>query len=353
MPSTAPRHRVVIVSPALADANNGNWQTARRWQQMLAPQYAVRIVRQWPDAAASDADRVLLALHARRSAASASAWAAARGTADSAQGLAVVLTGTDLYRDIHANGEALQSLHLAQQLVVLQECGPASLPEALRRKARVMFQSTSARQALPKSHKQLRAVMVGHLREEKSPETLWAAARMLKDDNALFIDHIGDALDTALGEEARATAAACPQFRWLGGLAHEATRRRIQRAHLLVHASRMEGGAHVVMEAVRSGTPVLASRIDGNVGMLGHDYTGYFEWGDAAGLAALLRRCRKSQSEGQSRQNDPGSPMNQVASPGNLLAHLGAQCAQRAGLFAADTECAALRQLVAELQPPA
>ena len=36
--------RIVIVSPALADANNGNWQTARRWQRLLQPNQ-VRIVR--------------------------------------------------------------------------------------------------------------------------------------------------------------------------------------------------------------------------------------------------------------------------------------------------------------------
>ena len=29
--------RVCIVSPALADANNGNWHTAARWQRFLAP----------------------------------------------------------------------------------------------------------------------------------------------------------------------------------------------------------------------------------------------------------------------------------------------------------------------------
>ena len=58
----------------------------------------------------------------------------------------------------------------------------------------------------------------------------------------------------------------------------------------------MEGGAHVVMEAVRSGTPVLASRVAGNVGMLGADYAGYFEHGDAAALAALLERCREGQA---------------------------------------------------------
>jgi hypothetical protein len=55
--------RVVIVSPALADANNGNWQTARRWQQLLSA-HSARIVRQWPDAQA-DGDDVMLALHAR------------------------------------------------------------------------------------------------------------------------------------------------------------------------------------------------------------------------------------------------------------------------------------------------
>ena len=59
----------------------------------------------------------------------------------------------------------------------------------------------------------------------------------------------------------------------------------------------MEGGAHVVIEAVRSGTPVLASRIDGNVGLLGADYRGYFAPGDAAGAgepccSALPRRSR-------------------------------------------------------------
>lgn len=330
--------RVVIVSPALADANNGNWQTARRWQHLLAPCYSARIVRQWPDAAASERDRVLLALHARRSAASAAAWAATHGAAADAQGLAIVLTGTDLYRDIHSDPAAQRSLALAQRLVVLQERGPAALPAALRLKARVIFQSTSARQPLVKSQQHLRAVMVGHLRDEKSPQTLFAAARLLQNEPTLLIDHIGDALDPTLGEKARASAAACPNYRWLGGLAHEATRRRIQRAHVLVHCSRMEGGAHVIMEALRSGTPVLASRIDGNVGMLGDDYAGYFELDDAPALAGLLRRVR----EGQTNSGSAG-----------WLARLNEQCAQRALLFSPAAERAALLQLITELLAPA
>jgi putative glycosyltransferase (TIGR04348 family) len=323
---------VVIVSPALADANNGNWQTAWRWSRMLSASYRTRIVREWPDGPAASGDAVMLALHARRSAASIAAWSLARP----GHGLAVVLTGTDLYRDILGDAQARESIERAQHLVVLQERGPQALPAALRPKARVIFQSTTSRQPLAKTGEHLRAVMVGHLREEKSPQTLLQAAQRLKAEPGIWIDHIGAALDPALGEQAQATAAACPGYRWLGGLPREAVRRRIQRAHVLVHASRMEGGAHVIMEAVCSGTPVLASRVDGNVGMLGADYCGYFAHGDAAALADLLRQCRAGQ---------------QAANPtDDLLARLRAQCSQRAGLFAPDREQASLHHLIHDLQ---
>jgi putative glycosyltransferase (TIGR04348 family) len=318
--------QVVIVSPALADANNGNWQTARRWQRFLAPRYPARIVRAWPDAAAAG-DRIMLALHARRSASSIAAWYQAH-----AARLAVILTGTDLYRDIQTDAAAQASLRFAQALVVLQECGSQALPADLHEKTRVIFQSTTTRRQLLKPTRHLRALMVGHLREEKSPDTLFAAARRLVQHHDILIDHIGDPLDPELGVAAQATAANCPHYRWLGGLPHVATRRRIQQAHVLVHASRMEGGAHVVMEAIASGTPVLASRIDGNVGMLGADYAGYFAWGDAHQLAALLVQCRTSQHE-----------------PDGLLAQLADQCRQRAPLFIPALERSAVQGLVGDL----
>lgn len=323
--------QVVIVSPALRDANNGNWQTARRWQRHLAGVARTRIVTTWPDALAAG-DTAMIALHARRSASAIAAWDAAHA----GRGLALVLTGTDLYRDILVDDTAQRSLALAQVLVLLQECAPQALPAAMRGKARVVFQSTTARKALVKPSRHLRALMVGHLRDEKSPQTLFAAARLLAGRADILIDHIGAALDPALGEAARATMAAVPQYRWLGELPHETVRRRIQRAHVLIHASRMEGGAHVVMEAVASATPVLASHIAGNVGMLGADYAGYFAWGDAEGLAALLLRCRVSMSE----DGD------------GLLARLTAQSAQRAPLFAPAHERAALHQLVGDLLTP-
>ncbi len=322
---------ILIASPALADANNGNWQTAWRWSRLLAGHYRTQIVRDWQPGQHPDAE-ALLALHARRVAGPIAAWAAAHP----GRGLAVVLTGTDLYRDIQSDAAAQRSLALAQQLVVLQEQGPQALPAEWRGKTRVIFQSTTVRRTLAKTPRHLRVVMVGHLREEKSPDTLWAAARLLRAQPDIHIDHIGAALAPALGAAAQATMAQCPNYRWLGGLTHEATRRHIQRAHVLVHTSRMEGGAHAIMEAVCSGTPVLASRIDGNVGMLGPDYGGYFPWGDAAALTDLLQRCCEGMGEG-------------MASGASMLATLQAQCSLRAPLFEPAAERAALLALLHDL----
>ena len=314
-----------IVTPALADANNGNWQTARRWARMLSGHYRVRVAKAW---AQGDEGDVLLALHARRSAPSVAAWAKAHPE----RPLVLALTGTDLYRDIGTDADAQRSLALAHRLVALQAQGPLALPEALRGKCRVVFQSGTRRQTLAKTTTHLRAVMVGHLRDEKWPQTLFEAARLLSPDEGIHIDHIGAALDPTLGEAAQATARDCPHYRWLGGLPHAATRTRIQRAHVLVHTSRMEGGAHVLLEAVLCGTPVLASRIDGNVGMLGADYGGYFAPGDAPALVQTLRDCRAGLGE-----------------PGGRLAALHAQCELRAPLFDPRTEQAALLALLHEL----
>lgn len=318
------RPALCIVTPALADANNGNWQTAKRWTQMLSGHYRVRLRCAWPDG--EDAD-VLLALHARRSAASVAAWAQAHPD----RPLVLALTGTDLYKDIHDNADAQRSLELAHRLIVLQAQGVAELPRPLRAKTRVLYQSSTPRQTAVKTRKHLRVVMVGHLRDEKWPQVLWQAVQQIAPNEGICIDHIGKALDPALGEEATRVAREHPHYRWLGELPHAATRQHIQRAHVLVHTSRIEGGAHVIMEAVLSGTPVLASRISGNVGMLGEDYPGYFAPGDASALAHLLRLYRQT-----------------LADPHSQLAQLQRACEARATLFLPAREQATLLAVVNE-----
>jgi glycosyltransferase involved in cell wall biosynthesis len=75
-----------------------------------------------------------------------------------------------------------------------------------------------------------------------------------------------------------------PRRRALGVLAGSAA---------LVVTSRLEGGSNVVSEAIAAGVPVLSTRVDGSVGVLGADYPGLFPVGDAGALAALLVRAEE------------------------------------------------------------
>lgn len=307
--------RIVIASPALAQQNNGNWQTASRWAGFLAEGHAVDIVPHW-QAGDAPAD-LLIALHARRSAPSLAAFT----DAFPQRPAVLVLTGTDLYRDIDVDPGAAASLVRASALVLLQAAGLARLPAQVRAKAGVIYQSAEA--LAPTGARTREICMLGHLRDEKDPLTFMHAAALVTQPMV----HIGAALDPALESAARATQAAHPHYQWLGALPRDAARARLASSHAMVIASHMEGGANVIIEAVTSGVPVLASDIDGNRGMLGDDYAGYFAPGDAVALAALI-----------ARSFEPG-----------FLAHLQAQCAARALLFAPATEKAALRELVDNL----
>ena len=120
-----------------------------------------------------------------------------------------------------------------------------------------------------------------------------------------------------------------PRYRWRGEYPHHRALRIQARARLLVISSRMEGGANVVTEALAAGVPVIASRIPGNVGMLGRNYAGYFELGNARSLARLLTRAERNPA---------------------FLATLKRQCAARRPLVNRARERSALRALIAECQ---
>ena len=268
--------------------------------------------------------RALIALHARRSADS-----IARFREAFQQGpIALVLTGTDIYRDIDSDAAARHSLRCADHLVVLQKQALQRLSEGDRAKARVIVQSASGLLCGDKSEQSFDFIAIGHLREEKDPLTLMGAARLLTGLAGIRILHVGTALSDELGRAALETQDSCAHYRWLGGLPQPAARRRLARSRVLVHMSRLEGGANVIAEALRSRVPVLASRIDGNVGLLGAGYDGYFEAGDASALAALIR---------------------QVVEQPSFYCHLQAQCLLLEPLFRPAREATAVRKLVADM----
>ncbi len=282
--------RVAIISPALAAANNGNWQTARRWAQVLRAGHRVEVRTDWAAADGFDGDAsarpdVIVALHARRS-----AGAIARA-AEAGIPIALVMTGTDLYRDIATDPVAQRSLVLADRLVCLQARGPDALPEAVRPRALVIEQSAPARRPLPPRRRTVDLLLVGHLRPEKDPMTAVRALARLPDP-ALRLVHVGGTSEVRCGEAFARAAAADPRIERRGSLPHAAARRLIARGRVLLLPSVMEGGANVLIEALTSSVPVLASRIPGSIGLLGDDHPGFFEVGDDAALAALIVRCR-------------------------------------------------------------
>jgi putative glycosyltransferase (TIGR04348 family) len=276
--------RIAIVTPAGAGTRTGNRHTATRWARLLrSAGHRVSIALEWQ----GERCDALVALHARRSHGSIARYRAAHPAGP----LVVVLTGTDLYRDLPASAEAQRSLDLADRIVVLQEDAKRLLDPPLRRKTRVVYQSADPRVRRNPPARRFRIVVIGHLRDEKDPFRAVAALALLPDRPELEVVQVGGPLDPALGGEAERWITREPRYRWLGSVPHGRALGELARSHLLVVSSRMEGGANVISEAVRIGTPVLASWMSGNIGMLGKRYPGYYPLGDERTLASLIARA--------------------------------------------------------------
>lgn len=295
--------RIQIACPAPAGSTQGNRVTARRWARLLRELgHRASVVDSDAHGAGACRPDVLVALHARKSAAAAAAFRARRA----AGALVVVLTGTDVYGDLAAGGRraraALRTLELADRVVALQPAALAALPPRLRRRARVVLQSADVASAPPRRLRRLRraagapfeALVLAHLRREKDPLRAALAARLAPPDARLAVRLAGRSLDPRLAERARREERRNARFRWLGELPHRSALGRLARSDVLVVSSLQEGGANAVGEACRLGVPVLATRIPGNVGLLGPRHPGLFPPGDERALAELLQRAERA-----------------------------------------------------------
>jgi putative glycosyltransferase (TIGR04348 family) len=293
-----------------------------RWARILRGLgCSVSVQTEW-DGSACD---LMVALHARKSHASIKSFRRCHP----GKPAVLALTGTDIYRDIRHDDSARESLDLATRLVVLQEQALMELTARQRNKARVIFQSASMRLSPCPPRRIFRACVLGHLRKEKDPFRTALALRHLPEAARIEVVQAGKPLSAAMGSKARKLMEGEPRYRWVGELPHWRAMRLLSRSSLMVISSEMEGGAHVVSEAIALGVPVIASDIPGNRGLLGDDYPAYFPVGDEAALAGLLERAMDDEA---------------------FLRKLKSALARRRGLVDPDREAEAWRKLLVELR---
>jgi putative glycosyltransferase (TIGR04348 family) len=311
------------VTPAGKQSRAGNRTTAVRWARVLGELGHRVTISQSSDGAGAD---MMVAVHAWRSAASIRAFAERHP----GRPLVVLLAGTDIYRFQHSHpDETLGSMDRATALVGLHDLVSRAIPRRFGKKLRIIHQSAQPL-AAPRapSKRSFDVCVIGHLREEKDPLRAAYAARNLPPASRLRIVQLGKAHDARWAQAADEEMQCNPRFVWRGEVTGGQVRRQFARSHAMVISSVMEGGANVVSEAVVARLPIIASRIDGNVGLLGSDYAGYFPAEDTDALAQLLLKA----------ETDPA-----------FLKRLAVQCRRRRPLFQESRERAAWRRLLAEI----
>ena len=271
------------MTPAPPGSLHGNRFTALRWQRFLEELgYSVGITESW---SGGDAD-VLVALHAYRSHQSIVEFKKKYPS----RPIVLMLTGTDLYRDMAIHSEVLRSMEIADKLIVLQSSALDSIPSSLRYKAQVIYQSIEIDFPDPVFSEDFLVTIIGHLREEKDPFCLARSLPLLPSESKIIVRHLGKALNAQMEGLAQHFNTTFERYQWIGELSHTDTLMMLSQSRLMVISSHMEGGAHVVSEAIALGIPVIASDIPGNRGLLGEDYPGYYPVGNESALASLLSR---------------------------------------------------------------
>jgi putative glycosyltransferase (TIGR04348 family) len=276
---------ILIVTPPTGGVATGNRGTAGQWAGVLRGLgHRVEVT----DIYGGEAADVLVALHARKC-----HGVICRSKQDhSGTPVVVALTGTDLYPGLGA--EALESLRLADRVVVFQRRAWDRLPPEVRPKSSVIVQS-----AKPLDPPPARAIdpfvvaVAGHLRAVKDPMRAAEASRLLPPGSRVCVRHAGAVLEPEFRELVAREQRENSRYTWLGELSPDATRQLIASSQALVLSSRSEGGGRVIGEAVVCGTPVLASRNDATLSLLGEDHPGLFDFGDTAALAGLMAKLER------------------------------------------------------------
>lgn len=202
----------------------------------------------------------------------------------------VLIAGTDIYDTLPKGSEAgHRALKKADRIVVVQEAAIQRLPKEFREKAVVIPNSLDpiAVEASPDSGTFVISV-VGHPRPVKRPFLTIEAVSKHPEWEDVEVWQIGEALDEESRRQAEEWVTKDPRFRWVGGLPRKEALELLAKSSLTVNSSVSEMGANAILEAMTIGVPVLASRVEGNEGLLGEDYPGYFDEGELENVLQVI-----------------------------------------------------------------
>jgi putative glycosyltransferase (TIGR04348 family) len=278
--------RIALITPAARRARTGNRTTAARWARILRDLgHRVFIETDWSGAPAD----MMIAIHAWRSAVSAAQFRECYPD----RPVAVLLSGTDIYQFQKTHPKVTRrSMEIADALPCLHELAHRAIPKEFHSKLHVVHQSarplTQPRQP---SQRHFDVCVIGHLRDVKDPFRTAMAVRDLPAASRIRVRHFGKAHAPEWAVRAESEMARNPRYHWLGDRPGWEVRREYAKTRLMVLSSVMEGGANVISEAVVAGVPILASDIDGNIGLLGEDYAGTYPVKDTRALRDLLLRA--------------------------------------------------------------
>ena len=314
--------KIVLITPRGPTSRTGNRVAASRWAAILRKLgHRVHVGFDY-DGRPAD---MMVAVHAWRSADAIARFKACHPR----QPVVLQLSGTDIYHYLSSDPlPTLRAMELANRLVALNDRAGRVVPKKLRSRLLFIPQSAVPPARRTPSKRTVIVSVIGHLRDVKDPLRAAEAVRLLPSDSRLRIEQVGRAYSEDWAKRARAEMASNPRYIWRGDVPAAAVRRLLARRHAMVISSLNEGGANVISEAVVAGVPILASRMDGNVGLLGADYPGYFPVGDTAALATLLGRIEHDRA---------------------FVRQLRRAIAARAAMFRPQRELEAWRQLLNEL----
>ena len=282
--------KICLVTPAGKQSRAGNRTTADRWAKILKGLgHRVSVVKEY-DGSSAD---LMIAIHAWRS------YESIRNFSDKfpERPLIVLLAGTDIYSFQHTHPvKTIDSMERATVLISLHNLVHQAIPKKFSDKLNLIYQSALplTKQKNP-TKRYFDVCVVGHLRDEKDSLRAAYAARKLPSNSRLRIIHLGKAHNEKWSRLARDEELKNHRFKWRGEVAGWEVRHQYKKSHALVISSVMEGGANVVSEALASGLPIIASKIDGNVGLLGNEYLGYYPVQNTKALTHLLSKAETDQ----------------------------------------------------------